>query len=74
MTLQEAYARLKEHFGSHRAAAPYLKMTEQHYNALRKGRAPVPPWREEQIITKAMSLDPCSTTPLPAGLPPEARP
>lgn len=74
MTLQEAYARLKDRLGSHRAAAGYLKMTEQHYNAIRRGRANVPPWREDQIILKASELD-SGPVPTPAAEPTcEARP
>lgn len=74
LTLQEAYARLKEHFGTHRDAAEYLKMTEQHYNALRNGRANIPSWREEQIISKAEALEsvtPSSQEPQPKA---QARP
>lgn len=59
MTLQEAYLLLKKRLGSHRAAARHLKMTEQHYNAIRNGRANVPLWREDQILLKASELDPC---------------
>ncbi len=75
MTLQEAYAHLKDCFGSHRAAAEHLKMTEQHYNALRNGRANMPAWREDQIILKASKLESCQSPAVPPMEPKsEARP
>ena len=54
MNLPDAYARLRDRYGTHGAAAKYLNMTEQHYNALRNGRANMPPRTAEFIIMKAL--------------------
>ena len=67
MTLPEAYARLREHFGSHGTAAKHIGMTEQHYNALRNGRANMPERTKDYILLKATNLGDC---PVPA-VPPE---
>ena len=64
MTLPEAYTRLRDQFGSHGAAAKHLGMTEQHYNALRNGRANMPKRTADYILLKAQEF--------PAEIPPPA--
>ena len=56
LTLPEAYARLREHFGTHGAAAKHLGMTEQHYNALRNGRANMSIRTADYILLKAQEV------------------
>lgn len=56
MTLPDAYARLREHFGTHGAAAKHLGMTEQHYNALRNGRANMANRTADYILLKAQEI------------------
>ena len=58
MILSEAYGQLRVRFKTHGAAAKYLGMTEQHYNALRNGRANIPPRTAEYIILKALEATP----------------
>ena len=53
MTLSEAYECLRDRFGSHGAAAKHLGMTEQHYNALRNGRANMPARTANYILMSA---------------------
>lgn len=53
MTLSEAYECLRDRFGSHCAAAKHLGMTEQHYNALRNGRANMPARTANYILMSA---------------------
>ena len=67
MELSEAYMRLRNHFGSHGSAAKHLGMTEQHYNALRNGRANMPDRTADYIILKAKELGPCPPLPPPAA-------
>ena len=67
MNLPEAYTQLRERFGSHGAAAKFLGMTEQHYNALRNGRANMPQRTADYIILKASEVDPCQGAAPPAG-------
>ena len=74
MTLPEAYARLRGHFGSHGAAAKYLGMTEQHYNALRNGRANMPERTADYIVLKTAELNDCPAHAIPPDSPSEARP
>ena len=74
MTLPEVYARLREHFGSHGAVAKHLGMTEQHYNALRKGRANMPERTKDYILLKAATLNDCPVPAVPPDAPSEARP
>lgn len=57
MNLSEAYARLRARFGTHSAAAQYLGMTLQHYNALRKGRVNMPRRTADYILLKAAEID-----------------
>lgn len=56
LTLPDAYARLREHFGTHGAAAKHLGMTEQHYNALRNGRANMATRTADYILLKAQEV------------------
>lgn len=56
MTLIEAYTLLRSRFGTHGAAAKYLGLTEQHYNALRNGRVSIPPRTAEYIRLKAQEV------------------
>lgn len=65
MILSEAYSRLREHFGSHGAAAKYLGLTEQHYNALRSGRANMPKRTADYILMKAQDLSVSEVQPTP---------
>lgn len=65
MNLPEAYTQLRERFGSHGAAAKFLGMTEQHYNALRNGRANMPQRTADYIILKASELESCQTPAVP---------
>ena len=74
MNLPEAYTQLRERFGSHGAAAKFLGMTEQHYNALRNGRANMPQRTADYIILKASEVDPCQGAAPPADSAAEARP
>lgn len=74
MNLPEAYMQLRERFGSHGAAAKFLGMTEQHYNALRNGRANMPQRTADYIILKASEVDPCQGAAPPPEQAAEARP
>ncbi len=74
MNLPEAYTQLRERFGSHGAAAKFLGMTEQHYNALRNGRANMPQRTADYIILKASEVDPCQGAAPPPEQAAEARP
>ena len=76
LTLPDAYARLREHFGTHGAAAKHLGMTEQHYNALRNGRANMSIRTADYILLKAQEVtDHPIHPPQPAEAPnPEAPP
>lgn len=56
MTLSDAYDHLRKHLGTHGAAAKYLGMTEDHYNALRNGRANMPKRTADYILMKAQEL------------------
>ena len=76
MDLSNAYALLYQRFGTHGAAAQYLGMTQQHYAALRNGRANVPARTAEYIILKAQELSgvdmpppPVQDTPTPEAHP-----
>jgi hypothetical protein len=57
VNLSDAYARLRDRFGSHGAAAKELGLTQQHYNALRNGRANIPRRTADYIILKALELE-----------------
>lgn len=69
LTLPDAYARLREHFGTHGAAAKHLGMTEQHYNALRNGRANMSIRTADYILLKAQEV---TDHPIPPPQPAEA--
>lgn len=70
LTLPDAYARLRDHFGTHGAAAKYLGMTEQHYNALRNGRANMSLRTADYILMKAQEVTEHTIPPAqPAGAP-----
>lgn len=56
LTLPDAYARLRDHFGTHGAAAKHLGITEQHYNALRNGRANMSNRTADYILLKAQEI------------------
>ena len=56
LTLPDAYARLRDHFGTHGAAAKHLGITEQHYNALRNGRANMSIRTADYILMKAQEI------------------
>lgn len=73
MNLSEAYAHLRDRFGSHGAAAKELGMTQQHYNALRNGRANMPKRTADYIILKASEVDPCQGAAPPADPARDAR-
>jgi len=76
MTLTEAYALLRKYFGTHRDAAKHLGMAEQHYNALRNGRANMNSRTAEFIILKAQEASAQESGPPPpvASAAPEVRP
>ena len=56
MKITEAFAVLKEHFGTHRAAASALGVSERQYIGWRVGTYPVPESRKRHIIVLAGSL------------------
>ena len=56
LTLPDAYALLRDHFGTHGAAAKHLGITEQHYNALRNGRANMSIRTADYILMKAQEI------------------
>jgi hypothetical protein len=59
--LRDAFEVLRQQCGSHTAAAKYLGMTNDHYSALRNGRAGMPKRTAEYIIMKTLEI----STPAP---------
>lgn len=65
MILSDAYTRLREHFGTHGAAAEYLGLNGNHYEALRNGRANMPQRTADYIVMKAQALSIPKAPPTP---------
>jgi hypothetical protein len=57
MTLQEAFEKLAQRYGTHKAAALAIGYTPEHYRGLRNGRFPVPARTEKAILDKAAEID-----------------
>lgn len=74
MTLSEAYALLRKHYKSHGAAAKNLGMTQQHYNALRNGRANMRKQTEDYILLKAEQVAAEEMPPVAQSMPPGPEP
>ena len=56
MTLEQAFARLKEKLGTDRRCAEYLGITENYFNALKTGRRKISERNTLWFITKAEKL------------------
>ena len=67
MDIKQAFLVLRERLGPDKACAEYVRMTPQHYEALRNGRAPIPERTAELIIQKAEKLSSCQGAAPPAG-------
>lgn len=57
--LRTAFESLRRRYGSHSAAAREIGLSEDHYCALRNGRAPIPIRTAEYIQLKAAEIQ-CS--------------
>lgn len=59
MTLNEAFEKLAQRYGTHTAAALAIGYTPEHYRGLRNGRFPIPARTEKAILDKAADMTPC---------------
>lgn len=57
MDIKHAFAVLREQLGPDRACARYIGITPQHYEALRNGRAKIPPRTADYICLKAAQIE-----------------
>lgn len=56
MTLKEAFEKLAQQYGTHKAAALAIGYTPEHYRGLRNGRFTIPLRVERAILDKALEL------------------
>ena len=65
MDLINAFLILKDHYGTHCAAAEHIGITREHYAALRSGKAKIPKRTASYIILQAQAVQ--DSSPLSLG-------
>lgn len=61
MDLINAFLILKDHYGTHCAAAEHIGITREHYAALRSGKAKIPKRTASYIILQAQAVQDSSS-------------